>query len=244
MGRVIRAQRKGDGSVFKSHAHHHTGPAKFRSLDFGKRNGYLKDVVTEIIHDPGRGAPLARLFVAAEGMYTGQFLYCVKKPSLMVGNVLPLRSIPEGAIVCSVEHKVGEKYRLYVQQPGLFNGLVSSLSLFGFDFQSCPFVFFFVFLSHDCFPGCFFFPVRIRVLVFLFFFFFRVWEELPWLHPHGFVLLAVHRHRLNNPLLHLSHLLLLFGCFNILYLPPLRMMVHIMGIVNAHSRILMAVRME
>ncbi|RZC85262.1 hypothetical protein C5167_041444 [Papaver somniferum] len=123
MGRVIRAQRKGAGSIFKSHTHHRKGPAKFRSLDFGERNGYLKGVVTEIIHDPGRGAPLARvtfrhpfrykhqkeLFVAAEGMYTGQFLYCGKKASLMVGNVLPLRSIPEGAVVCNVEHKVGDR---------------------------------------------------------------------------------------------------------------------------------------
>ncbi|KAH0936173.1 hypothetical protein HID58_013290 [Brassica napus] len=123
MGRVIRAQRKGAGSVFKSHTHHRKGPAKFRSLDFGERNGYLKGVVTEIIHDPGRGAPLARvafrhpfrykkqkeLFVAAEGMYTGQFLYCGKKATLVVGNVLPLRSIPEGAVVCNVEHHVGDR---------------------------------------------------------------------------------------------------------------------------------------
>uniref|UniRef100_A0A7N0TIQ1 Ribosomal protein L2 C-terminal domain-containing protein n=1 Tax=Kalanchoe fedtschenkoi TaxID=63787 RepID=A0A7N0TIQ1_KALFE len=80
MGRVIRAQRKGAGSVFKSHTHHRKGPARFRSLDFGERNGYIRGVITEIIHDPGRGAPLARvtfrhpfrykhqkeLFVAAE----------------------------------------------------------------------------------------------------------------------------------------------------------------------------------
>ncbi|KAJ8542953.1 hypothetical protein K7X08_005476 [Anisodus acutangulus] len=123
MGRVIRAQRKGAGSVFKSHTHHRKGPARFRSLDFGERNGYLKGVITEVIHDPGRGAPLARitfrhpfrykhqkeLFVAAEGMYTGQFVYCGKKANLMVGNVLPLRSIPEGAVVCNVEHKVGDR---------------------------------------------------------------------------------------------------------------------------------------
>lgn len=123
MGRVIRAQRKGAGSVFKSHTHHRKGPARFRSLDFGERNGYLKGVVTEIIHDPGRGAPLARvsfrhpfrykkqneLFVAAEGMYTGQFVYCGKKANLVVGNVLPIRSIPEGAVVCNVEHHVGDR---------------------------------------------------------------------------------------------------------------------------------------
>lgn len=47
----------------------------------------------DIIHDPGRGAPLAKvvfrdpyrfkkrteLFIAAEGIHTGQFVYCGKK---------------------------------------------------------------------------------------------------------------------------------------------------------------------
>ncbi|GAU13209.1 hypothetical protein TSUD_234150 [Trifolium subterraneum] len=62
MGRVIRAQHKGAGSVFKSHTHHRKGPARFRSLDFEERNGYVKGVVvTDIIHDPGRGAPLAKV---------------------------------------------------------------------------------------------------------------------------------------------------------------------------------------
>merc|ERR1711879_313109 len=56
------------------------------ALDFSEKNGYVKGVVKEIVHDPGRGAPLARvhfrhpykyklqkeLFVAAEGMYSGQ----------------------------------------------------------------------------------------------------------------------------------------------------------------------------
>lgn len=49
-----------------------------------------------VLHDPGRGAPLARvvfrdpyrykqrkeLMVAAEGMHTGQFIYCGKKGAL------------------------------------------------------------------------------------------------------------------------------------------------------------------
>ena len=122
MGRVIHAQRKGAGSVFKSHTHHRKGLARFRSLDFGERNGHLKGVVTEIIHDLGRGAPLAKvifhhpfrykkqneLFVA-EGIYTGQFVYCGKKATLVVENVLLLKSIPEGAVVCNVEHHVGDR---------------------------------------------------------------------------------------------------------------------------------------
>jgi len=83
----------------------------------------LKGIVKEIIHDPGRGAPLAKVvfrhtyrygkvkeaFIAVEGMYTGQFIYCGKNADLSVGNVLPLASMPEGTIVCNVETKVGDR---------------------------------------------------------------------------------------------------------------------------------------
>lgn len=93
MGRVIRGQRKGRGSIFKSHTKHRKGSAKLRPVDYAERHGYIKGVVKDLIHDPGRGAPLARvvfrdayrfrqnreLFVATEGLYTGQFVYCGKK---------------------------------------------------------------------------------------------------------------------------------------------------------------------
>lgn len=61
MGRVIRSQRKGRGSIFTSHTTHRKGAAKHRVLDSAERNGYIKGVVTEILHDSGRGAPLARV---------------------------------------------------------------------------------------------------------------------------------------------------------------------------------------
>jgi len=123
MGRVIRTQRKGRGGIYKSHVHHRKGPARFRALDFSERHGYLKGVVKEIIHDVGRGAPLARvefkhtykykhnkeLFIAAEGMYTGQFVYCGRKAALTIGNVLPVGQMPEGSIICNVELKVGDR---------------------------------------------------------------------------------------------------------------------------------------
>jgi len=123
MGRVIRAQRKGAGSVFKSHNKHRKGAAKLRPSDYSERHGYIKGVVKDIIHDPGRGAPLAVVqfrhpyryktqkfnFVCAEGMYTGQFVYCGKKAQLKVGNVLPLKSMPEGTIICNVEEKTGDQ---------------------------------------------------------------------------------------------------------------------------------------
>ena len=123
MGRRIRGQRKGAGSIFVSHTKHRQGAPKYRGLDYSERNGYLKGVVKEIIHDPGRGAPLARvafrdpyryklnkeLFIATEGTYTGQFIYVGKKAQLAVGNVLPLSELPEGTIVCNIEEKAGDR---------------------------------------------------------------------------------------------------------------------------------------
>ena len=102
------AQRKGaPGGVFKAHTHRHKGAAKLRSLDFAERRGYIQGIVKEIIHDPGRGAPLARvqfrnaykykidkeLLVATEGMYTGQFVYHGKKGACYTArrSIAPVR---------------------------------------------------------------------------------------------------------------------------------------------------------
>ncbi|KAB5570539.1 60S ribosomal protein L2 [Coniochaeta sp. 2T2.1] len=123
MGRVIRNQRKGAGGIFKSITRTRVGAAAFRSLDFSERHGYVRGIVKDIIHDPGRGAPLARVqfrdpyryklhtetFIANEGMYTGQFIYAGKNATLTVGNVLPLSSVPEGTVVSNVEEKVGDR---------------------------------------------------------------------------------------------------------------------------------------
>jgi large subunit ribosomal protein L8e len=61
MGRVIRTQRKGRGGIFTSHKTHRKGAAKHRLMDNAERNAYIKGVVSDIIHDSGRGAPLAKV---------------------------------------------------------------------------------------------------------------------------------------------------------------------------------------
>ena len=48
MGRVIRAQRKGRGSVFKSHTKHRKGKPGLRSIDYAERHGYVRGVVKVI----------------------------------------------------------------------------------------------------------------------------------------------------------------------------------------------------
>jgi len=123
MGRCIRSQRHGGSLIFASHSFHRVAPARFRTLDYVERQGYIKGIVKDIIHDSGRGAPLAKVvfidtyrfkqrveyFIAVEGMYTGQFIYCGSIASLSIGNILPVSCLPEGTIISNVEGKQGDR---------------------------------------------------------------------------------------------------------------------------------------
>jgi len=123
MGRVIRGQRKGRGGIFKAKTKHRKGSARLRVNDYAERYGYVKGLVKDIIHDPGRGAPLAQvcfrdqykyklrkeLFPCIEGVYTGQFIYAGKNAQLAIGNCLPLKSCPEGSVVSCIEAKFGDR---------------------------------------------------------------------------------------------------------------------------------------
>jgi large subunit ribosomal protein L8e len=40
------------------------------------------------------------LFVAVEGMYTGQFIYCGKKAQLNIGNVMPIGKTNSTLPIC------------------------------------------------------------------------------------------------------------------------------------------------
>jgi large subunit ribosomal protein L8e len=78
------------------------------------------------MHEPGRGAPVAcvqfqdvykygrttQLICAPEGAYTGQFIYCGKKATLVVGNILPLSQMPEGTLICNVEEYPGDRGKI------------------------------------------------------------------------------------------------------------------------------------
>lgn len=126
-GKQQRRYRIADETRFSLRPAAHTrlnkAPAQFRTLDYAERHGYTRGVVKEIVHDAGRGAPLAKVqfrhpykfkqvtetFIANEGMYTGQFIYAGKNATLTVGNVLPLASVPEGTVITNVEEKSGDR---------------------------------------------------------------------------------------------------------------------------------------
>lgn len=93
MGKVIKNCRRGKGSVYTAHTTGRLGAVGFKRQDYAERHGYVKGVVRDISHDPGRGAPVATiqfkdpyhfkrvntLVCAAEGMYSGQFVFAGKK---------------------------------------------------------------------------------------------------------------------------------------------------------------------
>ncbi|MCX8170331.1 MAG: hypothetical protein N3D72_04505, partial [Candidatus Methanomethyliaceae archaeon] len=106
MGKRILAQRRGrGGSVFKSPSWKRVGDVKYPPLE----DSSIEFIVKDIVHDPGRGAPVAiitdnkgkrALMIAPEGLFVGQKIYIGPNSPVNVGNILPLRDIPDGTQVC------------------------------------------------------------------------------------------------------------------------------------------------
>jgi len=123
MGRVIRGSRKGKSLIFTAKSRLRKGAVKLRPLDYSERNGYVRGCVRKILHDPGRGAPMAEVvfrdpvryklkkyrWTAVEGLHTGQFVYCGSKAQLSIGNVLAIGQMPEGTIISMVEDKAADR---------------------------------------------------------------------------------------------------------------------------------------
>jgi len=118
MGKRLIVQRRGrGGSVFRSPGWKKVGPAKYRVLKEEELKKGLKGKVVELLHDPGRGAPLAKivfedktemLTIAVEGLYVGQIVEYGENAAPRNGNILPLYSIPEGTKICNIELKPGD----------------------------------------------------------------------------------------------------------------------------------------
>jgi large subunit ribosomal protein L2 len=114
MGKRILVQRKGHGNLWaRSPSHRHVGEVKYRSFEKGEKK--ISFNVTELIHSPGRGAPLARikyedgkkgLWLPPEGIYEGQEFIQSKKGygvPVEVGNIIPLKKVPLGTLVFNIE---------------------------------------------------------------------------------------------------------------------------------------------
>jgi large subunit ribosomal protein L2 len=77
----------------------------------------ISGVIEELIHDPGRGTPLALVkfengdkcyTVVPEGAFAGQQIQIGGKAAVEVGNILPVGKIPEGTMICNIELRPGD----------------------------------------------------------------------------------------------------------------------------------------
>ncbi|UCE73471.1 MAG: 50S ribosomal protein L2 [Methanomassiliicoccales archaeon] len=115
MGKRIRAQRKGKGGIYSSPSHRFRGQASHPRIKRG--TGKVKTIV----QDPGRTAPVAKvkynnnekgLIIAPVDLRSEQKIEVGEEASLNIGNILPLKRIPEGTNVHNIELKPGDGGKL------------------------------------------------------------------------------------------------------------------------------------
>src|SRR4030042_3457876 len=117
MGKKLIQQRRGRfNGRYNAPSHRFKGDVKYI------KDSNIEGIVKEILHDPGRSAPLSNikfeknkeiLFIAPEGIKVGDTIkFTNDKSDVSVGNVLPLASIPEGAPVYNIELSPGDGGKL------------------------------------------------------------------------------------------------------------------------------------
>jgi large subunit ribosomal protein L2 len=118
MGKRPIVRRRGISPKFRAPTHRRVGDVRY----VGMGQPILAGTVVELLHDPGRGGPVANvrldsgesfLTVAGERMYIGQRMEVGSEAKLQLGSVLPLGNIPEGSMIFNVERNPGDGGALF-----------------------------------------------------------------------------------------------------------------------------------
>ncbi|HMK54123.1 MAG TPA: 50S ribosomal protein L2 [Methanobacteriaceae archaeon] len=134
MGKRLIIQRRGRGTpTYRSASHRFKGKIAYRSYDELEKEGSLKGRVADIIHDPGRSAPVAlikfengekQLILAPESIQINDEVACGISAPISPGNSLPLAEIPEGTPVYNLENNPGDGGR-FVRSSGTYASLIT-----------------------------------------------------------------------------------------------------------------------
>ena len=113
MGKRIIPQARGKGGPrYRAPSHRYLGKVTYVA-------GTVQGIVKDIVHDPGRSAPVAIvkledgreiLHIAPEGMKTGDVISFGGEPKL--GSVVELGKVPEGTKVYGIETRPGSGPKL------------------------------------------------------------------------------------------------------------------------------------
>lgn len=133
MGKNITAQKRGKGtSVYRAPSFRYVGVVKHRSLSSKESLGRIRDIV----HSTGHYAPILKvsyadgvdsLEIAPFGVKVGDEVRVGAGVDVKDGNVLPLRSIPEGAFIFNIESMPGDGGK-FVRSSGSFARVVEKTS--------------------------------------------------------------------------------------------------------------------
>ena len=127
MGKRLIQQRRGRGTLlYRAPSFRYKGEAKHYTLE-------TSGTVTNIIHCAGHSAPLIEvsyltgvkgLTFAPEGIKVGDEINLGASEELKLGNVMPLKEIPEGTLVHNLELRPGDGGKL-VRTSGSFAKVVA-----------------------------------------------------------------------------------------------------------------------
>lgn len=122
MGKPVIAQRRGKGGpVFTAPSHLFKVDVVFRTYDKREKEGVIRGQVVSLIDDPAHSALVmgVRLddgtlhyFLAPEGIAIGDRIELGRDAALLLGSVLPLARIPDGAPVYNIELTPGDGGKL------------------------------------------------------------------------------------------------------------------------------------
>ncbi len=134
MGKRQVLQRRGrGGSVFKAPSWRRMGRVMYPAVHQDEKASSVEFIIKDIVHESGRGAPVAvavnkdgvsSLMIAPEGLFVGQRIFYGAAAPASHGNVLPLKAIPEGALICNIEGRAGDGGK-FVRSAGGYATLVS-----------------------------------------------------------------------------------------------------------------------
>ncbi len=114
MGKRIIPRRRGRGHRYKASDSRFKGDARH------PRSKSSSGKIIELVHDPGRTAPLARVeneegkytMIAHDGMFVGQEVSTGHGAEIETGNTVYIGSIPEGTKIYNIEMKPGDGGKL------------------------------------------------------------------------------------------------------------------------------------
>jgi large subunit ribosomal protein L2 len=145
MGKRLIQQRRGRGTPrYRAKSHKSKGSVDYPSVTIYKDT--FGGQVVELIHDPTRSAPLAKVLledfseifiIAPQNLKVGQWIELGENAKIQEGNILPLEKIPEGTQVYNIELKPGDGGKL-VRAGGTFAQVVSHETKLGLTYLLLP----------------------------------------------------------------------------------------------------------